>query len=416
MKHRYLRGMGLLAAGSVLGVGMAAAAYANTGEKRWEYVADKKEDNIVCSFRELKLSLPEEWEGKYDTETEEDSIAFYHKASREAGDKDGEVGCGYLFWLNYSENMDFTEKGPGYYLVGSGENGVYYITVPHDLHGYQKDARILKEWQDMSRDIEWICKNVNADNPGAPMYTTTGVNLRNGKSTEDKVLDVISSDSLVWVTGNMESGWVQVNHDDDKGYIKRDYLEFRKNWEADSVDSGENDTGSGKADNLAEPGESPSRDNKDTDENNAPKDDSEIPPQGAFQAVMYGSDGSSVLIKQASDGNWYDEAGVYYGTGDNIGDAMISGDSVTNSNGETFYWTLPEVEGEDPEIPPQGAFQAMMYNADGESVVIRPGDDGNWYDESGVYYGSSDTVNDALSSGASITNANGETYYWSLPQ
>ena len=47
-------------------------------------------------------------------------------------------------------------------------------------------------------------------------------------------------------------------------------------------------------------------------------------------------------IQQAEDGNYYDENGVNYGYWEDIDDAGINGDPITNENGETYYWTTQE--------------------------------------------------------------------------
>ena len=39
---------------------------------------------------------------------------------------------------------------------------------------------------------------------------------------------------------------------------------------------------------------------------------------------------------------YYDENGVNYGYWEDIDDAGINGDPITNENGETYYWTTQE--------------------------------------------------------------------------
>lgn len=127
------------------------------------------------------------------------------------------------------------------------------------------------------------------------------------------------------------------------------------------------------------------------------------------EAILHSPDGEDVTVTRSDDGEFYDENGVWYPDLDKL---SIFGDLVTNENGESFYWGPSWKEG-DPVIPDQRAAQAMMYKADGSSVLIKLSDDGNWYDENGVSFGD---VDDALTAGDPVTNENGETYYWTIPE
>lgn len=53
-----------------------------------------------------------------------------------------------------------------------------------------------------------------------------------------------------------------------------------------------------------------------------------------------------------------------------------------------------------------------LYGEDGSEVYVEQSQDGNWYDENGVCYGSREEIDDAGENGDPITNENGETYYW----
>ena len=61
--------------------------------------------------------------------------------------------------------------------------------------------------------------------------------------------------------------------------------------------------------------------------------------QRADQAMIYDSEGNGRLISQADDGNWYDSDGNYYGSWEDISDAMVNGDGVTDQDGNKYYWT-----------------------------------------------------------------------------
>ncbi|MDO4338254.1 MAG: SH3 domain-containing protein [Eubacteriales bacterium] len=394
MKYRFLKEMGIFFSCVTLTAGMSAAA--EPAKNGWEYTKAEKEGFIEYTFEEVNLKLPENWEGKLETKDEGDCIGFFHKDSMEAGNQDGEEGCGALFWLNCSKDYKFVENTSVYYLVGSGKKGVYYITVPGDLHGYQKDEAILNEWMEMSEKVEEIWKGADSRNPGAPMLTTDAVNFRDENNLESRVSEVIPQDAAVWVTGNLTDGWAQVNYNGKDGYVKADYLEFPDDISSCLLKEEEETDGNGIYD-----------DNKETD-----GDAAGIARQRDDSAVMYNVYGEEVLISAASDGNWYDENGVYFGTDEEIREAGIRGTTVVNGNGEVYFWTVPKRDTPDSDIPYQGANGAMLYDGNGNGVLVQQADDGYWYDENGVCYGYWEEIQDAGITGAPITNENRETYYW----
>lgn len=381
MKRKYLMKLGVMLICGSLAAGVPVFAEKQPEEK-WEYTQKQQNGNILYIFEELQLSIPEDWEGKFVTGIEKGSITFYHKDSLEAGKKDGETGCGALFTIHCSSDYDFAENLPNYYLAGSGEKGIYYITVPGDLHGYQKDETILSQWKEMSADVEEICKNVKTKNPGAPAYTVTEVNFRDKDSMSGKILDVIPSDTEIWITGNLEQDWVKVNFDNEDGYVSADYLELPdlSDEEGKSENSGSSyekeDTKDSDADAQNSSEKEENADNEDSSGGDG-EDKTEIPLQGFNQCVVYDENGNARTIKEAEDMNWYDEDGVYYGTFKDVDDGIERG-SITNENGETYYFRVQDIPGSDTRVIDDG---------NGTNIEISRGDDGLWYDEEGNCYG-----------------------------
>ncbi len=378
MKRKHLMKLGIMLICGSLTAGVPVLAQKQPEEK-WQYTQEQQNGSILYSFEELQLSIPEDWEGKFVTGVEKGSITFYHKDSLEAGKKDGETGCGALFTIHCSSDYDFAENLPNYYLAGSGEKGIYYITVPGDLHGYQKDETILSQWKEMSADVEEICKNVKTKNPGAPAYTVTEVNFRDKDSMSGKILDVIPSDTEIWITGNLEQDWVKVNFDNEDGYVSADYLELPdlSDEEEGSGNSGSSyekeDTGDPDADAQNNSEKDENTDNEDSSDG----EDDEIPIQGFNQCVVYDENGNARIIKEAEDGNWYDDDGICYGTFEDVDDA-IQQRSITNENGETYYFTTAEIPGSDIKVIDDGY---------GRNIQLERGDDGLWYDKDGNCYG-----------------------------
>lgn len=397
MKRKNITKLGLVLACGVLLAGVPVLAKTQT-EQKWEYTQKQQTGGLVYAFDELELTLPSTWDGKFVTEVQDGSITFYHKDSLEAGNKDGETGCGALFTLHCSADYDFVENLENYYLVGSGEKGIYYATVPGDLHGYQKDQAILGQWVTMSDETQEIFQNIKTKNPGAPVYTNTGVNFRDKDSLAGKVLDVIDADTRVWATGNLELKWTKVRYDDQDGYVSSDYLEFPDLTEEEDL--------------AYETGQSGNTDKKNT-ASNSKNDEEEIPFQGFDQCTVFDAEGNRHTIKMAEDKLWYDENGVLFGNYDYI-DSSIERRSITNEYGEKFTFTYPsdEVETDDDEIPFQGFDQCIVYSAEGTPYLIKAAEDKNWYDEFGVCFGS---YEDVLNSDTSITNENGETFTFIRP-
>lgn len=71
--------------------------------------------------------------------------------------------------------------------------------------------------------------------------------------------------------------------------------------------------------------------------------------------------------------------------------------------------------GEQENVMSQTGFNGCyLYGEDGKEVYVEQSEDGNWYDENGVCYGSREEIDDAGENGDPVTNENGETYYLSL--
>lgn len=126
--------------------------------------------------------------------------------------------------------------------------------------------------------------------------------------------------------------------------------EYRAQWDSQEDNS---DSDSGKTEDGSDKSQSDSQDqeNQNTDNNSDSTEEEENEDQnsidfidgpGAFSSMLYDKDGNAVHIQQAEDGNYYDENGVNYGSWEDVDDAGINGDPVTNENGETYYWSTQE--------------------------------------------------------------------------
>ena len=89
-----------------LAAGVPVFAAEQQPATKWQYT--QKQDGILCVFDELKLKLPETWNGKFVTGVESGAITFYHKDSLNAGKKVRECYVHASFFLSeaiFPENM-----------------------------------------------------------------------------------------------------------------------------------------------------------------------------------------------------------------------------------------------------------------------------------------------------------------------
>lgn len=119
--------------------------------------------------------------------------------------------------------------------------------------------------------------------------------------------------------------------------------EYRAQWDSQEDNS---DSDSQKTEDSSEETQSDSQEqeNQNSDDNSDSTGEQEnVMSQTGFNGCyLYGEDGKEVYVEQSEDGNWYDENGVCYGSREEIDDAGINGDPVTNENGETYYWSTQE--------------------------------------------------------------------------
>ena len=83
------------------------------------------ENDILVDFKEVQITLPSSWAGKCQVSTATDSASFFHIQSRKLWTASlGYENGGFLFSINFSENMDFTDL-PSYQLIGETAAGYY---------------------------------------------------------------------------------------------------------------------------------------------------------------------------------------------------------------------------------------------------------------------------------------------------
>ena len=147
--------------------GQMVWAGAETADDLWQYNLSVDEiGDQIYDFSEVEVTVPAEWNGKYDLRFGEDYVEFYHPASRDAYREElsEETYAGTLFTVCHSENYDFMDVVPHYELIGSSEHGVYYLDYPTDVQGYPDEGKIWAEWSSLYENLSKV--SVSMIHPG----------------------------------------------------------------------------------------------------------------------------------------------------------------------------------------------------------------------------------------------------------
>lgn len=126
--------------------------------------------SLIYYFEEVAITLPADWQGKFEIVTTDNSAAFYHKASHEKWqEKYGEDG-GKLFTLSCTINHDFSEL-PDFTYIGFSEDSVmnYFMIFPTDFQAYTEDEAVAAEFQQMNAEIDFVKQNAYMLSEGAPV-------------------------------------------------------------------------------------------------------------------------------------------------------------------------------------------------------------------------------------------------------
>lgn len=150
---------------------LAAALLSGTaamaaGGDIWKAETSRDADNnIVVTFEEIEVTLPESWSGKCLLSTGEDGVSFYQIKSRDLWTEElGYKNGGHLFSICSSDDYSFKDL-PAYQTLGTGDGGIYYLEFPTDVQAYTEDAEAYGEFMQMSEDVPWITENIRLIGP-----------------------------------------------------------------------------------------------------------------------------------------------------------------------------------------------------------------------------------------------------------
>ena len=191
----------------------------------------------------------------------------------------------------------------------------------------------------------------------ATMYTTAGVNVRAGYSTNDKILGGLGAGSSVHVTGKVQKdgadlGWNQVSYNGGPGYISASFLTNK---------APANSSGSNSAQFTGE------------------------------ARTIYEIDGAAVTVYKRTDGQWVDSEGHVY--------TQITDYEFQADNGVVLTTNKPQAyTGNEPL---SSGFTAYWPNSN--ATTLTPYSDG--------YYYSSEWIRYTDNQDGSYSGADGSTLY-----
>lgn len=127
-----------------------------------------QDGSLVYYFKEVAVTLPADWKGKFFVQTKGNYATFYHKDSYEKMMEYYGFDGGRLFSFGYSVNGDFSEL-PSYKYIGFSEESAYnyFLEFPTDFQAYAEDEAVKNEYQQMYEGIEFVKENTYMLQAGA---------------------------------------------------------------------------------------------------------------------------------------------------------------------------------------------------------------------------------------------------------
>lgn len=159
---------------------MGTVVYAeDSQDNSMQYTDSVLEDgSLIYYFEEVAVTLPADWQGKFDIETDMTTATFYHKASREKWLEEEGMDGGVLFTLGASVNHDFAEL-PDFHYIGFGDKSCmnYYLVFPTDMQAYMGDSSVLEEFQQMNLEIDFVKEHAYMLGEEVPAEESSDISL-----------------------------------------------------------------------------------------------------------------------------------------------------------------------------------------------------------------------------------------------
>lgn len=173
------------AACAISTIALAAPISSGLPDDLWEYseIWDES-DNLTYEFKEISVTIPTDWENKYDLVTSENSVSFYHTASRDGWTRhlnNGIESGGHLFTITLYQDYDFYTL-PDFEIAGIGELGIYVTLLPTDVQGYYYDEEVWNEWTSLVDDLEEIRASVTVTSSGEGVVNSENLSFQNSET------------------------------------------------------------------------------------------------------------------------------------------------------------------------------------------------------------------------------------------
>lgn len=159
----------LMLAGAAVVSGAALTGMAKGAQELWEYeLVSDEQDNQIYEFEELSLTVPAEWEEKYEViPTDDDGVYFSSVAIRNEYPAERRLPyIGELFAVNRCEDYSFKDLPMWTTVLGSSDDYIYYLSLFQGDVRYGSSEEASEEWLAMREDIDWIIENAEVTNPG----------------------------------------------------------------------------------------------------------------------------------------------------------------------------------------------------------------------------------------------------------
>lgn len=107
----------------------------------------------------ITITFPENWEGKYLLEEQDNGFTVYQKSSY-----DVQMGAGFLFWIGESDTPEYNL--PAGRILAYTEDKAYMIIYPSDVPYIYDDDAIAREYEEMALGMESIERSLQIAEEG----------------------------------------------------------------------------------------------------------------------------------------------------------------------------------------------------------------------------------------------------------
>ena len=114
-----------------------------------EEVKDTTEGQEIYTYKDMSVTIPASWEGKYIVQEWENGFSFLQKASNEK-----EEDWGFLFGFYRSDEM--VDETTGAEQLAYTDEYAYYVQSPTDVTFWYEDESIAAEYAEMEREKEAV--------------------------------------------------------------------------------------------------------------------------------------------------------------------------------------------------------------------------------------------------------------------